>query len=379
MNIEEFKIQYKSFKDADKIQITCDHPNHTPYGEIITIGKQPAKRNILKNGGKKFLCRACYMKFNNPNDHVGPSRQTDEEITVFCPSREHEGEPSRQMKKSCYYGGVKEPYLQVCRSCSQRGHEVSEETRAALSEALKGIPKSEEFKKNLSAYWAAHPERREEATAILLANRCTTGMLGKHLSDETKQKQSDAMTGREYTEDHCEHISEGRKKMLEETGGFTREHRENISKATLRQYAAGFDPKLHHLKGIHESPKAGKVRYRSSYEKKAYLKLDADETVKTYRPEVVTVKYLHPKKGITSSYIIDLEVEYTDGTKRLIEIKPAKWLTNVVVKAKIEAGMVEAQRLGIDFEIWTELSLFGHVYNDKRIRDFANKVKSGEL
>ena len=62
MNIEEFTIKYAVFKDVEKIQIQCDHPEHDPNGEMITIGKQPAKRNILKSGGKEFVCRQCFMK-----------------------------------------------------------------------------------------------------------------------------------------------------------------------------------------------------------------------------------------------------------------------------------------------------------------------------
>lgn len=379
MNIDQFKNKYAAFKDADKIEITCDHPSHQPQGEIIVIGKQPAKRNILKNDGKTFICRQCFMKYNNPMNHLGESRQTEEIIVVYCPHPEHQGDPAREMKKRNYYGSMQEPYLQTCGSCVQLGKEISEEQRDKIRLALKGIPKSEEFKKNLAEYWKQHPERRAEATAILLANKCSTGMLGKVHSDETKQKMSEAHSGITFSDEHCENISEGRKKMLDETGGFTREHREAISKAVVKQYQNGFEPKLHHLRGWHESPKSGKVYFRSSYEKKAFLKLDADDSVKSYTTESVSVEYFHPIKQITSSYIIDLLVEYTDGSKKLVEIKPEKWLMDEVIICKIEAGGIKAQEIGATFEVWTEMNLFGHVYNQKNMRAFAEKVKNGEV
>ena len=378
MNIEQFKIKYAGFKDADKIEITCDHPQH-PSGQLIIIGKQPAKRNILKNNGEGFICRECYMHYNNPMNQVGESRQTNEIIDVYCPHPEHDGEPCRQMKKNCYYGSMQEPFLQLCGSCVQRGKEIGEEQREKIRLALKGIPKSDEFKEKLAAYWKQHPERRAEATAILLANKCNDGMRGKHHSDETKQRMSDTMSGRVYTDEHCENISEGRKKMLAETGGFTREHREKISKAVVKQYQNGFDPKLHHLKGWHDSPKAGRVFYRSSYEKKAYLKLDADDTVKTYYPEKITVEYHHPIKKITSSYIIDLLVEFVDDSQKLVEIKPEKWLEDDVVICKLDAGELKAHEMGITFEVWTEMHLFGHVYNQKNMRSFITKIRNGEV
>ena len=188
MNIEEFKSKYAAYKVADKIQITCDDPRHNPSDEVITIGKQPAKRNILKNGSTQFICRQCCMKYNNPMNQDGESRQTNEVILVYCPCPEHTGEPVREMKKSCYYGKMEEPYLQTCGSCVQKGKEISEEQREKIRLAMQGVPKSEEFKKQLRDYWLAHPERRIEATAILLANKSTTGMLGKEHSEETKKK-----------------------------------------------------------------------------------------------------------------------------------------------------------------------------------------------
>lgn len=143
----------------------------------------------------------------------------------------------------------------------------------------------------------------------------------------------------------------------------------------MRQYERGFDPKSHHITGYHDSPKAGKVYHRSSYEKKAFLKLDEDDSVKTYFVEAVSVQYLNPEKQVFCTYLIDIKIDYIDGSSKLIEIKPAKWCEDLVNKAKFEATYKLASELGMTFEVWTEVDLFGGVYNPKIIRNFADKLK----
>jgi len=380
MNIEEFNQKYSNFKDIDKIEMMCDHPNHTPKAELILIGKQPAKRNILKNNGKKFICRNCCLVYKNPmNNKQEENRQTDEIIDVSCPCPDHKGSVVRQMKKKNYYGSLEMPYLQLCGSCVQLNKVISEEQKEKIRLSLTGIKRSDEFKEKISKYMKNNLEGIVRAKKNLFENHCTTGMLGKTHSDEVKQKMSESHLGKNFTDDHCENISVGRKKMLAETGGFTREHREKISKAVVKQYQNGFEPKLHHVSGWHISPKAGKVFFRSSYEKKAFIKLDCDELVENYEAEAVATEYFNTEKQIISSYLIDLLVKYTDGSKRLVEVKPEKWLKDNIVALKIEAGKNKAKQMGVSFEIWTEMNLFGHVYNKKNMQIFIEKIKKGEV
>jgi hypothetical protein len=377
MDIEQFKEKYAAFKDAAKIEITCNHPEH--IGGPITIGKQPARRNILKNNGECFICRECYMHHNNPMNNKGEKRQTDEIIFVICPHPLHNGDISRDMKKTSYYGSMQQPYLQVCGSCAQYGKTISDEQREAISKTLTGRKLSAEHVEKILAWRKEHPEWAEKTKQNLVPGAGGGWNEGINMPEETKQKISEAHLGKIFTDEHCENISEGRKKMLVETGGFTREHRENISKATIEQYKKGFEPKLHHVTGWHESPKAGRVFFRSSYEKKAFLKLDSDETIKTYFCEKIETKFFNPVKKITSSYLIDLFVEYNDGSKKLVEIKPESWLEDEVVKAKILAGELFASSMNVPFEVWTEMHLFGHVYNKKNMNSFIEKIKKKEV
>lgn len=378
MNIENFKKSYQELRDVDFVNVDdlCDHPSHINAGKQIRKG--PAKRNILKHKGEIFVCRECHMKYDNPMNYVGKGRQTDEEITVYCPHPDHEGNPSRIMKKACYFGNMQEPYLQICKSCAQLGKEIPDEQREKIRIALKGISRSEEFKQKLSDYMKNNPEGISRATKNIIENHCTTGMLGKTHSDEVRQKMSISHSGKIFTEEHCQKISEGRKKMLEETGGFTKEHRENLSKAAARQYAMGFDPKIHHRKGWHTSPKAGKIFYRSSYEKRAYLILDNDDLVKTYKTENIAISYYNPVKEIEATYFIDLEVIMVDGTHKLIEIKPECWCKDEVVCAKIEHAEAYAYLNKMTFEVWTEVQLFGPVYNERNMRKFVEELDADD-
>jgi hypothetical protein len=377
MNIEQFKEKYKQFKDIDKIEITCDYSQHEPKEEIIIIGKQPAKRNILKNNGENFICRDCVMKHNNPVHRTGQRIQSNEIISVVCPHESHIGDRSRKIKRSGYYGANQQPYIQVCGSCIQLNKKISEEQKEKIRLALTGIERSDEFKNKLSVYMKNNQKGIDIAKNNLIPGAGAGWNEGLETSEEVKQKMSIAHSGKEFTHEHCENISVGRKKMLEETGGFTREHRENISKAVVLQYQNGFEPKLHHVTGWHISPKAGKVYFRSSYEKKAYIKLDDDDTVETYKVESMTTEYFNPDKNINSTYLIDLLIEYKDGSKKLVEVKPEQWLKDEVIKAKIEAGNKKAQSLNIPFEVWTEMNLFGHVYNKKNMNIFIQKIKRG--
>lgn len=152
------------------------------------------------------------------------------------------------------------------------------------------------------------------------------------------------------------------------------EQKEKLRKSTIEQYKNGFFPKRYHCTGWHESLKAGEVFFRSSYEKKAYTNLDEDITVKSYTTESVTVTYWHPVKKINSSHIIDLLVEYADGSKKLIEVKPERWLKDETIKAKIEAGKIKAKEMNIAYEVWSEIDIFGD-NNGKAIRSYVKSLR----
>ena len=376
MNINQFNEQVGHLKDVDQIPVDplCDHSEHVSIPEK-TIGRGAARRNILKNGGKRFICRECYMKHCNPMNKMGPNRQTDEEIVVICHHLEHEGDRKRKMKMSHYYGEMKEPYEQTCGSCAQRGKVISEEQKKAISKTLEGRKLTDSHRKHIGEAVKRDPERIEKAIKNLKPWLGSGWNKGKKTPKATKDKISAANKGLKRTKKQRKNISRGRKKMIAEQGGFTQEHREKISEAVVRQYEKGFEPKLHHRRGWHYSPKLKKkVYYRSSYEKKAYMLLDADDSVKRYEVESVKIKYWNPKKKINSTFLVDIQVFYKDGRESLVEVKPTTWLKDIEVQAKITAGSRYAAQQECSFEMWDEIALFGPVNTFQKIKLFVESL-----
>ena len=72
----------------------------------------------------------------------------------------------------------------------------------------------------------------------------------------------------------------------------------------------------------------------------------------------VSTKYHHPELKVERTYIIDLLVEYLDGSKKLVDVRAERWSKDEAALAKMEAGKTKAKRMGCVFEVWTEKQLF---------------------
>lgn len=107
--------------------------------------------------------------------------------------------------------------------------------------------------------------------------------------------------------------------------------------------------------GHHDSPKAGNIFYRSSYEQLAYQLLDNDATVTHYQPEPFVIKYIN-QDGNTRRYRPDILIEKEEQTI-LVEVKPQWKLSDPKTQLKIEAGKQYAAQKGWVFEVWTEKEL----------------------
>lgn len=382
MNLQDFLTTYKNKKNADQVIIACANGDKCvhPSQSNIEISKAAAIKNFRKHGEEKFVCRKCDMHYDNPMNKVGQGKRSKDklelEIDVLCPICLK----SRRMKTACYTGSLeREPYLQIDGTCAQLGKVISEEQKEAIRQALKGKPLSEDHKQKILEFRKNNPEWAEKANKNLIPGIGGGWNTGMQTPQEVKDKQSKAMIGVKKTLEHKYHISVGRKKMLDETGGFTREHRENISKATVLQYQKGFEPKLYHRSGYHFSPKMNKkLHYKSSYEKKVYLLLDADDSILSYEYESLKIEYYNPIKKNTGIYIIDLKVNYKDGRTIYIEIKPAKLLLEenksdmaVEARAKVEEACKKLPEMELYYDIWTEVHLFGPIDTEKKIREFV--------
>lgn len=99
----------------------------------------------------------------------------------------------------------------------------------------------------------------------------------------------------------------------------------------------------------HTSPKAGVVYCCSSYELKACLLLDADESVAFYETQIHFVSHTNKKR------IIDFLIAYKDGSKKLIEVKPIRRI--VQFQEQINDNKKYASENGWSFIVWTEEDL----------------------
>lgn len=86
--------------------------------------------------------------------------------------------------------------------------------------------------------------------------------------------------------------------------------------------------------------------------------LDADDKVKSYLYEGVIVGYVsNVRSGRIRKYWPDFLIEYTDGKKIMVEIKPKRKLEHVTVKKKLAAARQWCEEHGAVLEIVTEVEL----------------------
>lgn len=118
-----------------------------------------------------------------------------------------------------------------------------------------------------------------------------------------------------------------------------------------------------------------KVIYRSSWEREAFLWCDRNPFVKSWASEELFIPYEHPIHGRKARYYPDLWIQMSDGTQRVIEIKPSsqtvrpeqpkrktqKYINEVhawaVNSEKWKAAHAICEKNNLKFEIWTEKEL----------------------
>jgi hypothetical protein len=89
----------------------------------------------MKNDSLQFICGKCAMTHKNPMKNKDAiKRQTNEEIVVICPDDRHQGDKTRKMKMSGYFGSLEQPYAQTCKSCAQLDKVISEEQKKKMLE-----------------------------------------------------------------------------------------------------------------------------------------------------------------------------------------------------------------------------------------------------
>lgn len=116
--------------------------------------------------------------------------------------------------------------------------------------------------------------------------------------------------------------------------------------------------KSRYQRGIHASPIAGECKFRSGWEQKYMIFLDAHADVASWSYEKLIIEYISNKStGKIRKYYPDFYVELKNGTKFVVEIKQKRKLDSANVKKKSEAAKLWCHHHGMTFLMLTEIEL----------------------
>jgi len=117
--------------------------------------------------------------------------------------------------------------------------------------------------------------------------------------------------------------------------------------------------KGHYQRGEYVSIKTGQVcKFRSGWEEKVMVHLDADPTVEHWTYEQTVIEYLsNIRTKKIRRYYPDFYVKYLDGREEIVEVKPKRKLDQVTVKKKAEAARSWCSDRGMTYRMLTEIEL----------------------
>jgi hypothetical protein len=170
-------------------------------------------------------------------------------------------------------------------------------------------------------------------------------------SKEANKKISIALTGKKKSPEHIIKIT---KHMREYWG--KEENRKRQSKEQAERIKNGLLTKATRVHGYfsnHTKSTRDKVYYRSLFELNALTYIEKDSNIIEYTLEPYRIEYNLEENKIRN-YVIDLKILCSDGTKKIIEIKPNCYLKYDVNVKKFKAAQEFADKHGYLFEVWTE-------------------------
>lgn len=116
--------------------------------------------------------------------------------------------------------------------------------------------------------------------------------------------------------------------------------------------------KGHYLRGTHVSPIAGICKYRSGWEQKYMIYLDDHPDVMTWSYEKLVIEYIsNQRTKKVRKYYPDFQIEYKDGKKVVVEIKPSRKMKQTTVLKKIKAAIEWCTAHDLTYKILTEIEL----------------------
>jgi len=116
--------------------------------------------------------------------------------------------------------------------------------------------------------------------------------------------------------------------------------------------------KSRYKRGTHSSPIAGECKYRSGWEQKYMEYLDSDPNIVAWSYEKLAIEYVsNQRTKKIRKYYPDFQVEYKDGKKIIVEIKPSRKLGQATVVKKIRAAKEWCTAHDLTYKILTEIEL----------------------
>jgi hypothetical protein len=117
--------------------------------------------------------------------------------------------------------------------------------------------------------------------------------------------------------------------------------------------------KGHYHTGAYTSTKTGQVcKYRSGWELVYLQWLDGHAAVKTFGYESIKIPYIsNTRTGKVRNYFPDFLIEFNDGSKQLVEIKPKRKLKQLLIQKKLKAAEVWCLEHGASLVVITEVEL----------------------
>ncbi len=108
--------------------------------------------------------------------------------------------------------------------------------------------------------------------------------------------------------------------------------------------------------GMVKSTKGGEFFYRSSYELRAVNLMDNSAYVTSFEYEPVTIIYFDTK-GQKRRYRPDFIVNWIDGTRSIVEVKPTWNFDDTKFIEKSVSASMYAKNKGMNFVVWDEWTL----------------------
>ena len=105
-----------------------------------------------------------------------------------------------------------------------------------------------------------------------------------------------------------------------------------------------------------QTKKGGKIKVKSSWEKKCAQMLDEDKDVLNFQYEAICIRYNY--KGGKRNYYPDFLVRMKNGSVLMYEVKPKKLVDYGKNKPKAASGRRFCRKMGWKYKIITEDMLF---------------------